>query len=264
MNQDFKTWLVEEYGLQESSAISRVANISTIEKYYGEDIDTIIKNRGVHGLLNELSYSTDDERNNRPQKHKVPIHGNVRTGSATLKQAVNRYVEFYEATGSACENHNGLNDLVTQVKKVLEDFKPSKIQSSYSSSKNEVKNYIQLPLLEILRDAIPSVEWNMEVKLSHEVNDSIDILGKVDDETLVIIEIDTHRTDQICKKFVSRQALTDDKNTIYIVVTYPNDNCMGKYEKNALKKYEKYIHSLVQLLAQGSNLDKRFYLRQLL
>lgn len=256
--------MVDEYGLQESAANSRAANISTIERYYG-DIDTLIKNRSIDSLLIELSYTTDDERNNRPQKHRVPIQGNVRTGSSTLKQAVNRYIEFYDATCSAYENQNGLNNLFVQVKNVLEDFNPSKIQSSYSTKgKEEVKNYIQAPLLEKLRQSIPTVEWNMEVKLSDEVDDCIDLLGKVDDETLVVIEIDTHRNDQICKKFVSRQALTDDKNTIYIVVTYPNDNCMSKYEKNALKKYEKYMNSLVRLFAQGSNLDKRFYLKQLL
>lgn len=264
MNPNFKTWLVEEYGLQESAAISRAANISTIERYYG-DIDTLVKNGGIDNLLIELSYTTDDERNNRPQNHKVPIQGNVRNGSATLKQAVNRYIEFYDATCRVCDSNDGLNHLFGQVKSVLDDFKPSKIQSSYSSKgEKEVKNFIQVPLLEKLKHAIPTVKWNMEVKLSDEVDDSVDILGEVDEETLVVIEIDTHRNDQICKKFVSRQALTDDKNTIYIVVTYPNDNCMGKYEKNALKKYEKYMNSLVQLLAQGSNLDKCFYLRQLL
>ena len=89
MNPNFKTWLVEEYGLQESAAISRAANISTIERYYG-DIDALLRKGGAQNLLNELSYSTEDERNGLPQKHRIPIRGNIRTGSATLKQAVKK------------------------------------------------------------------------------------------------------------------------------------------------------------------------------
>lgn len=261
MNKEFKTWLIEEYGLRETAAASRAGNISTIEKYYG-DIEDIIKAGNVIDLLNDLSYSTDDERNNRPLAHKIPIDGNYRTGSATLKQALTRYIEFYEDVNGPIET-SALKVSFNQIKKVLSAFKPTKKQSSYSR-KEEVKEYIQEPLLNALKKSMPTIEWQMEFKISGDVKDSIDIIGKINQDTAVIIEIDTHRADQICKKFVSRQALSDDMNTIYVVLTYPNDNCMSQYDKNSLKKYENYMISLTRLLAAGSNLEKYIYLHKLL
>ena len=261
MNPDFKTWLVEEYGLQESAAISRVANISTIEKYYGEEIDTLIKNRGVHSLLNELSYSTDDERNNRPQKHKVPISGNIRTGSATLKQAVSRYVEFWNEKNKSSLDLSDLQKLAQALKNSLNYFKPTKEQKSYAGKYNgkdinEVKEYIQQPLTDYLKKEFPNIKWEMEYQLSDEIKDSVDIVGIVNDNAMVLIEIDTRRSDQVSKKFVSRQALTDNLNTIYAIVTYPNTNSQSKPETVATEKYIKYITSLTSLLMQGSNLEK--------
>lgn len=98
MRNDFRIWLVEYCGLKASTAANRAANISSIEKYY-DDIDTIMNHGNVKGLLRDLSYSTDDERADRKPRHNVPICGNIRTGSATLKQAVARYIEFYQARG---------------------------------------------------------------------------------------------------------------------------------------------------------------------
>ncbi|MDE5794618.1 MAG: PD-(D/E)XK nuclease family protein [Muribaculaceae bacterium] len=99
MNPDFKKWLINEQRYSDSTANSRVANILTVERHYG-DIDTLIRNGEARNLLNLLSYSTEDERNDLPQKHRIPINGNIRTGSATLKQAVKKYILFYYA----CEN----------------------------------------------------------------------------------------------------------------------------------------------------------------
>lgn len=45
--------------------------------------------------MNRLCYSTQDERNNAPVRHRIPINGNQRTGSATLKQAVGLYIRFW-------------------------------------------------------------------------------------------------------------------------------------------------------------------------
>ena len=129
MNPNFKTWLVEEYGLQESAAISRAANISTIERYYG-DIDALVKNGGAQNLLNELSYSKQDERNAVPQKHKVPIHGNIYNGSATLRQAVSRYIEFCIESRNSIEV---LGKTTTVLENVIEQLEKEKNGFVYST-----------------------------------------------------------------------------------------------------------------------------------
>lgn len=252
MKVEFKRWLLEDYGLKESAAASRVSNISTIEKYYG-DIDVLIKSGGVYNLMNDLSYSADDERNNKETAHIIPINGNLRTGSATLRQALARYIEFYQQS-SEIPHTSQLKIIYETLVEMLRQFKPTMRKNSYKP--NEVKLYIQVPLLLMLKNKMSTIQWTMEYKPCLNAKDSIDIFGKVNDDTCVIIEIDTERADQVSKKFVSRQALSDDKNTIYVVLTYPNKNCNAQSGRRELKKYENYLISLVTLLGTGSNLEK--------
>ena len=89
---EFEEWL-KEAGYQPNVVHSRVSNCETVCTYEG-DLDVFYEADQCADLLRRLSYSSGDERNNRPTKHKIPIHGNKRTGSATLKQAVTLYVKF--------------------------------------------------------------------------------------------------------------------------------------------------------------------------
>ena len=255
MKKDFKNWLIEEYGLQESAANSRTSNISTIEKYYG-DIDSLIAAGKVDALINDLSYSTDDERNQRTPAHNIPINGNIRTGSATLKQALRRYMEFLQDT-SEIHDTTPLQNLLDTLVDALNEFKPVKTKRTYNRS--EVKEYIQQPLLQHLKKALPNINWEMEYKINSDKRDSIDIWGKVNADTCVIIEIDTERADQVSKKYVSRQALTDDQNSIYVVLTYPNQNCNSESGRKELLKYKNYLKTLTNLSELGSNLEKYIY-----
>lgn len=259
MNTEFKKWLVEDYGLQESAATSRMSNISTIERYYG-DIEDLIKSDKISDLLRDLSYSTDDERNERKAAHRIPINGNLRTGSATLKQALSRYIEFYEQT-AGISHHSQLKTIYDALVETLEHFNPTVRKNSYKPK--EVKEYIQFPLLLELKNKMPAIQWSVEYKSNPNAKDSIDIFGKVDDSTCIIIEIDTERADQVSKKFVSRQALSDDKNTIYVALTYPNENCNAKSGRIELKKYKNYLTTVMTLLETGSNLEKYIYFHSL-
>lgn len=91
-NAEFKNWLKEQ-GYQPNVVNTRAGNCETVCNYEG-DLDILYSKDKCHDLLNRLSYSKDDERHNRPTKHFIPINGNKRTGSATLKQAVNLYIKF--------------------------------------------------------------------------------------------------------------------------------------------------------------------------
>lgn len=260
MKKAFKSWLTEEYGLQENTANSRVSNIANIEKYYG-DVDDIIRKGQADCVLRELSYSTDDERNSRMPAHNIPIAGNIRNGSATLKSALRLYMQ-YNDTINEPKLRSALELTLGKLKNAIAEFEPTKKSGSYPNKK-DVREYIQEPLLDKLKTALPEIDWDIEYKLSNQVRDSIDIFGKIDETSAVIIEIDTVRSDQICKKFVSRQALSGNMNTIYIVLTYPNKNCMARYDRNALPKYGNYLKSLTNLLEAGSNFEKLFYIHNL-
>lgn len=98
---EFSQWLKEQ-GYDESTIRSRVSNCKTVEKYY-LDLDRQYRKDKCEDLMTILSYTTADERSKLPPQHIIPINGDVRTGSASLKQAVKRYVEF------SCENKQELS-----------------------------------------------------------------------------------------------------------------------------------------------------------
>ena len=89
----FEAWLDAGRGLDARTIGSRIRNCERVEQYEG-DLDSQFDNDGLASLLERLTYSTEDATNRRSPKHKVPINGNVRTGTATLKTAVTLYREF--------------------------------------------------------------------------------------------------------------------------------------------------------------------------
>lgn len=90
---EFKIWLIESKNYKKNVAQSRASNCQTVQNHHG-DLDNHFKKDKGQELLELLSYSTEDESENRPVKHNVKINGNLRTGSATLKQAVKLYMNF--------------------------------------------------------------------------------------------------------------------------------------------------------------------------
>ena len=90
--EEFREWLNEQ-GYQSNVVNTRVGNCITVCNYEG-DLDLLYAKDKCQDLMNRLCYSTQDERNNAPVKHRIPINGNQRTGSATLKQAVGLYIRF--------------------------------------------------------------------------------------------------------------------------------------------------------------------------
>ena len=102
-HKDFDYWLQNIYvtrdggRMGDSTRGSRIANCRTVEAYEG-DLDEHFEMDGLTDLLSRLAYSTADEHQNRKARHKIPINGNVRNGSSTLKSAVNLYLQFKKDT----------------------------------------------------------------------------------------------------------------------------------------------------------------------
>ncbi|GBU24571.1 hypothetical protein R83H12_01205 [Fibrobacteria bacterium R8-3-H12] len=92
LEKEFYNWLLQKYGNQ-GTANSRKTNCMTVCKYEG-DLDEHFARNQCQAILSKLEYSTNDEKFCRPPKHKIPINGDIRTGTATLKQAVNLYIKF--------------------------------------------------------------------------------------------------------------------------------------------------------------------------
>lgn len=72
---------------------SRLSNCRTVERYEG-DLDLQFDQDHLRSLLERLTYSKEDARQSRPARHRIPINGDVRNGTATLRSAVSLYKQF--------------------------------------------------------------------------------------------------------------------------------------------------------------------------
>jgi hypothetical protein len=97
----FRLWLLNHHcngnggSLDIRTINSRLSNCRTVERYEG-DLDLQFDQDHLRSLLERLIYSTEDETQSRPARHRIPINGNLRNGSATLRSAVSLYKQFRE------------------------------------------------------------------------------------------------------------------------------------------------------------------------
>lgn len=89
----FESYLRDVRGLSENSIRSRTSDCDRLA-YYEGDLDAHFNGDGMEDLLARLTYSTDDQRRGLPPRHRVPINGNIRNGTATLKSAATLYWKF--------------------------------------------------------------------------------------------------------------------------------------------------------------------------
>ena len=99
LEAEFQQHLRDVKRFSERTIGSRTGNCRRIELNEG-DLDRHFDNDQCQRLLWRLTYSTDDQDRGRAPSHSVPINGNLRTGSATLKQAIGLYVHFRRHSNS--------------------------------------------------------------------------------------------------------------------------------------------------------------------
>lgn len=257
-SEEFRSWLDLKYPTSQTTVSNRISNCKNVEKYYGDLDEHFLKDR-CSSILNDLSYTLDDERNIREQKHLIKIKGNIRNGSATLKLAVKLYVEFRELLAERREEKIVTNKPITaSLEKSKEDFS-SELQIVlknflFNPVVHKDISQLQLDLLEYLQREITSVEWTIEHKPSPNAKDSIDVYGFNNKSELhIVIELDAHRADQVAKKFLSRTSLLIDKNILYVSFCYPGTTSMSK---NECYKYFDYCKTISDFIASYSNLKK--------
>jgi hypothetical protein len=96
MREDaFRSWLSSNRSYGTGTVNSRVSNCKTVEGCEG-DLDQHFDQDRLRGLVEKLTYSKADERQNRAARHQIPINGNVYNGTGTLRSAVSLYKQFRE------------------------------------------------------------------------------------------------------------------------------------------------------------------------
>ncbi len=91
----FKVWLGVERELKAKTVGSRVSDCKRVERYEG-DLDAHYDTDGLAGLMDRL--------NPGGPEHKIPINGNRKNGTATLKSAVSRYRDFRNGGGGTADS----------------------------------------------------------------------------------------------------------------------------------------------------------------
>lgn len=182
--EKFRNWL-EFTGRPINTIQNRISNCRNVENYEGDLDQHFIKDYGL-SLLEKLSYSTTEERNNSPEKHKIPINGNIRNGSATLKQAVNLYMSFRKDNGIDFKEYN--SSLSTE-NSLIDDEDIDYIESSNNFSyERDLKTSMISQISELFPEHKIYGENNEGVEYLIE-GKRIDILLEKSDGTLVAIEL---------------------------------------------------------------------------
>lgn len=115
MKQDeFRKWLVAQ-GQTEATASSRVSSAKRVEQHLG-DLDELFAQEDRDSILNRFAYTAEDERAERPNPSPVPIDGVLRTGLASLQQALKLYHSFLTEQSNVPDKaeHRALIDRLTR------------------------------------------------------------------------------------------------------------------------------------------------------
>lgn len=100
MIKGYADWLAGQ-GYGENTCNTQIAHIRQIQKYY-DNLDNLISNGGLPGLISEFTYTKEDERAEKENPTKVEFSGRTYTRLQSLKGAIRRYARFLseEAEGN--------------------------------------------------------------------------------------------------------------------------------------------------------------------
>jgi hypothetical protein len=97
MRPDYPKWLAEQQ-YAENTRSAQIHRVKKVEESYG-DLDEHFAKGTLQDIINSLSYSTNDERANKPNPSKIKFEGNIRNNLQSYKNAVVRYRKFLNDDG---------------------------------------------------------------------------------------------------------------------------------------------------------------------
>jgi len=122
-----------------------------------------------------------------------------------------------------------LESIISAIENVeCNEYFSNHLDQSQPEQRIIVANF-QRAICDSLRVNISSTKWELEYRPGRLNNDSIDIFGS-NEFSVVAIELDKHRADQVAKKFVSRVAILPATKVYYISLCYPGTVSMSKRE----------------------------------
>ncbi len=92
MDINYPDWLREAVPT-EATFRTKLSELRRVESVYG-DLDDLFDSDELTSLIEELTYSSEDTRNRRPNPSKLEISGDIRNNLASYKSAVTKYQRF--------------------------------------------------------------------------------------------------------------------------------------------------------------------------
>ena len=96
MKSTYELWLRRQ-GYSDNTIPSRLTNARRVEQHYG-DLDDQFDRDQLRGVIEELKYSSEDERRAKPNPSKIPFVGNTRNNLSTYRSATELYSKFRRDT----------------------------------------------------------------------------------------------------------------------------------------------------------------------
>ncbi len=110
MKSTYQHWL-EQRSYADGTVEAQMHRAGRVEECYG-DLDEHYDRDQLRSVIDELKYSAEDERRNKPNPSKIPFNGNIRNNLASYRNATERYCKFRRETVDD-ENISGISSLPT-------------------------------------------------------------------------------------------------------------------------------------------------------
>lgn len=92
--EKYRNWLASQ-NYQGGTIAAQMHRAGRVEECYG-DLDAQFAVDRLEKLIHELTYTTQDRHNNRPNETKIPFNGDAYNNLASYRDAVKRYRRFLE------------------------------------------------------------------------------------------------------------------------------------------------------------------------
>ncbi|MGL6211664.1 MAG: endonuclease NucS domain-containing protein [Paracoccaceae bacterium] len=191
MRDNYRAWL-EGQGYADNTCNAQMSRVQRIEAVYGP-IEDIVAAGGYDRLFEELSYSTVDERHNRPNPSKFKIDGNLRNNLASYKDALARYARFLTVDPAT------IGGVIRPAQQVREPAVAVAVADPETASLEKQRLSLERDMQASLRLDISGLEPGLTI-----IDDGaeravlsgfIDILARDRDGKTVVIELKAGKTD---------------------------------------------------------------------
>lgn len=116
---EFRAWF-EANDYDAATIGTQLARAKRIEQSYG-DLDTLFRDGKLAALKAELSYSSADERANRPNPAKFPVNGNIRNSMASYCSTIEYYSKFCGSSDRG-QQADGQNITSEAIEAAMDEF----------------------------------------------------------------------------------------------------------------------------------------------